>query len=1690
MLRKFVTILTILAISLSAILPVELFAAADISYEGRICRDLGILKGDTGVVDNDYLQTRPTRLQAAIMYLRLKGLEQEALDYIGGNNFKDAYSIAWREGRNVLSYLKDHPELGWIGDGVNFLPYNLIDSKAYYKVLLESLGYKQKIDGEGDFDWNSVLEFAASKGLKKVANERYFTVECLAIATVEALNTKMKNTGMKLIDYLVEIGAVDRDAARDLDMYSEDIDAEIKYVRAISNSKVEVVFTEPVGSGAADEDLYDISQLDILRAAMKNDSAVIIDTTAMKENTTYTLVFDGRSYSFKGLKKDTYAPRLISAECRDTNLVELTFDRVLDNVTAQDPDIYTIEDAHVKYAELDSTNTKVRLTTSGVESGRSYELKVRGIKNGDGVAAKSITKKFSGRKDTSAPKLTKLTVLNNVKLLLEFSDSNGLDKSVAQDVDNYRITSRDGDLEVEAAKVLDMDEDGYWETVELLVETMQSGREYTLIIKEIADDSVLNNRSTREIKRDFKGKSADKSGPSVARNPVAVTNTMVEIQFSDSNALDLESACDTSNYEIDGLDVLDARIKDPRNLYSDAGRTVLLTTSEMEKSETYYLWIYGVMDEFGNELKSSSSKKYKFKGVGEDRTPPYITFVECLDNRTIELRFDNLLDEASAENIINYRIDGLALATKAVLQEDGKTVRLTVSSLSSDKNHTVTMNNIKDLSGNALSNVTVSILYNGSLYDDDPPEVVDIDAMNEREVWVQFDEAVYAEKAKMKASGINFEQVGSILDEGTTIVMRASASMEDEEYEVTSLTGVWDLRNNAYVLERGLSFYGTDRENDPPEVDDWDQIDARTFRVEFSEPVLLIKGKEVSGIKNPSGVNIEWAAVLNPDDEDSEEAYSTVDYIALNKNIPADMEFKFNFTAMVTDYAGLGAWDEDDDDYGDSGSTILESYIEDDEEPYIDYVEALNSKHVLIEFSEAIREPGRYEITYWDDKEREIDILLTEVDSKDKTKVNIYTEDAMTDEFYYTLKPVSAAVDIAGNKLDIKGLEFDFEGSNIMSSDYIQGVEVLSSNTLRVNKSTTILKVSSLYELAESGGTTGGNLISSTSRVNDYVHKVVSKKPLLREVKYKITVDGIEYSFKGSVPDGNLKLNPSDRKITYDNMDMNDHNIRVFRADGDELEVYKDDGCFRISSKEQLSNGEILYIYVEDEDEITIYGIRKKLEGVEQLSSSKDITSFVLKGRGYEVTGRIDEKNDTIYLTVPYGADLKNAVATFTCSRGAVVKVNGVVQKSGETPNDFTKEVTYTVIAQDGSRKDYWVNVSREESKYEKKITSFVFEELKPAVVGEINHRSHEITLTVPHGTVLKALKPTIKTSPDTRVSPASGERNDFRRPAVYKVIAKDGSVQEYTVIVKVAEKLSSDNRITYFAFPGYGPAAEADVKEDQRLIELKVPYGTDRSKLVAAFRVSPNAVVKVLDKVQQSGVTENDFTEDVKYTVIAEDGSIREYKVRVAVAPNTEKQFKQFGFAAPMVTGIIDEAAKQISVKVPHGTALNGLKAVFVTSKRSKVYVGRVEQKSGETVQDFTNPVIYTVVAQDGSRQNYTVTVTVEALSGPMITSFAFNGFKPPAVGVIDHINRIIRITVPKNTTLKNLVATFEFQGKSVEAKGASATEWMPQVSGFTAVDFRREAKYRVTPHEGLPVEYTVIVTLSEDNNWIRRRW
>jgi hypothetical protein len=103
-----------------------------------------------------------------------------------------------------------------------------------------------------------------------------------------------------------------------------------------------------------------------------------------------------------------------------------------------------------------------------------------------------------------------------------------------------------------------------------------------------------------------------------------------------------------------------------------------------------------------------------------------------------------------------------------------------------------------------------------------------------------------------------------------------------------------------------------------------------------------------------------------------------------------------------------------------------------------------------------------------------------------------------------------------------------------------------------------------------------------------------------------------------------------------------------------------------------------------------------------------------------------------------------------------------------------------------------------------------------------------------------------------------------------------------------------------------------------------------------------------------------------------------------------------------PNVIGTVNEAAKTIALTVPYGTNVTALVPTITHTGAS------VSPNTGVT-QNFTNPVIYTVTAEDGSTQTYTVTVTVAPNPAKAITAFSFNGLTPNVTGTVNDIARKI---------------------------------------------------------------------------------
>ncbi|HPS58231.1 MAG TPA: hypothetical protein PK514_09010 [Spirochaetota bacterium] len=349
------------------------------------------------------------------------------------------------------------------------------------------------------------------------------------------------------------------------------------------------------------------------------------------------------------------------------------------------------------------------------------------------------------------------------------------------------------------------------------------------------------------------------------------------------------------------------------------------------------------------------------------------------------------------------------------------------------------------------------------------------------------------------------------------------------------------------------------------------------------------------------------------------------------------------------------------------------------------------------------------------------------------------------------------------------------------------------------------------------------------------------------------------------------------------------------------------------------------------------------------------------------------------------------------------------------------------------------------------------------------------INVTVPHGTDVKTLVAVFVTdSTDVKVNDVpqiSGETaNDFSSDVIYTVTAND-EVKTYTVKVAIAP--SSVKTISKFYLNG----TEGTIDQSTNIINVSLAPKTSLTSLTASFDAVCKKVL-IGEAEQVSGETRNNFTGDVIYTVHAEDNSTRIYTVRATVQKAAWKEIGSFAFNTTINAAINsdldtdipgDFSGTTINFVLPYGSESSDLVATF-TSTGEKVTVGGLEQKSGETHNNFSSSVDYVVEAEDGSSETYTVNVTIAKNSAKAITTFILDG----ETALIDEDAGTITTEFPQTKNITSLIADFVTTGVGVAINGAD------QVPGETANDFTANPVYRVTAEDGSYKDYIASVARS----------
>ncbi len=153
----------------------------------------------------------------------------------------------------------------------------------------------------------------------------------------------------------------------------------------------------------------------------------------------------------------------------------------------------------------------------------------------------------------------------------------------------------------------------------------------------------------------------------------------------------------------------------------------------------------------------------------------------------------------------------------------------------------------------------------------------------------------------------------------------------------------------------------------------------------------------------------------------------------------------------------------------------------------------------------------------------------------------------------------------------------------------------------------------------------------------------------------------------------------------------------------------------------------------------------------------------------------------------------------------------------------------------------------------------------------------------------------------------------------------------------------------------------------------LPVTFTTDDAEdLPSGLILSEDGVISGLPQDAAGTFSATIYATDVEGVEVSED-----FDFELAASAKTD--FLTFSLEDQTAAATINKTAHTIAITVANGTTVTALAATFTLDYGATAKVGATAQVSGTTTNNFTNPVVYAVTAQDTTTaQNWTITVTV----------------------------------------------------------------------------------------------------------------
>ncbi|KYG83865.1 lamin tail domain-containing protein [Roseivirga echinicomitans] len=478
---------------------------------------------------------------------------------------------------------------------------------------------------------------------------------------------------------------------------------------------------------------------------------------------------------------DVKAPSLTEVRIDSPSQLTLFFDEIMDDASVGGASYTLSDDGAIASKAVNQTTHKsvVLSLTTPMVSGTIYTVSLTGVMDCAGNEIGTNTLEFLF--DNLAPVLQRLIFKDSATIDMVFDEN--LNKSLAERESNYSINLGIGNP---TKSIVDANKDS---RVRLTFgASMSIDSTYELTYENLAD-TLDNTVAPTSLTFDFEDE---------IDTVIVISAQLLDIYFdADVNETTAEQL---ANYWVDG------GIGNPvaASLDNTNHRLVhLVFHTNFDENSNQYISFDGIQ-----ALDKSYLQLFNASFV-YDTDDPDIDSVVVVDERSLRVYFDEILDETSAESVNNYTANnGIGNPALVTRQEDKHSVLLQFAqAFEQEVKNRLSITGIQDLSGNAISTQR----NEDFTYDRLAPRLVGLTLTSPTTILVEFSEEVIkgiAEKVNNYSvdNGIGAPLTAVRTEKNTNIVELTFSALGNNPQNTLRISNISDVFKNGLPVDLAATF--------------------------------------------------------------------------------------------------------------------------------------------------------------------------------------------------------------------------------------------------------------------------------------------------------------------------------------------------------------------------------------------------------------------------------------------------------------------------------------------------------------------------------------------------------------------------------------------------------------------------------------------------------------------------------------------------------------------------------------------------------------------------------------------------------------------------------------------------------------------------------------------------------------------